>query len=62
MNEPIHGNDGSDNFEKGNESIHPNPAMSGNSAYIYNNPDFNPEKDVPGARGCDTTIEIIANN
>jgi hypothetical protein len=32
-----------------------------NSAFMYDNPDFDPSKDVPKARGCDTSIDIIAN-
>jgi hypothetical protein len=31
------------------------------SAFISDNPDFDPSKDVPQSRGCDTTIGIIAN-
>jgi hypothetical protein len=33
-----------------------------NSAFILNNPDFDPSKDVPQARGCDTMFDIISNN
>jgi hypothetical protein len=32
------------------------------SAFITDNPDFDPARDVPGARGCDTTDGIIAND
>jgi hypothetical protein len=38
------------------------PTVEGNSAFIHNNPDFDPSKDVPGARGCDTTAGIISNS
>jgi hypothetical protein len=33
-----------------------------NSAFIPDNPDFHPSKDVPQARGCSDTIAIIENS
>jgi hypothetical protein len=40
----------------------PNPSIQGNSAYIPGNPDFDPSKDVPQARGCDTMFDIISSD
>jgi hypothetical protein len=53
------------NHDKENEqnlSIPNRPTTEHNSAYIPNNPDFDPSKDVPQARGCDTMIDIISNS
>jgi hypothetical protein len=40
----------------------PEPSISRNSAYIPDNPDFHPSKDVPQARGCFTTFDIISSD
>jgi hypothetical protein len=32
------------------------------SAFITDNPDFDPSRDVPEARGCDIPAGIIANS
>jgi hypothetical protein len=47
-----------------NKRMNDNPkpgTTSINSAFISGNPDFDPSKDVPQARGCDTMIGIISN-
>jgi hypothetical protein len=59
MNEPK-----KDRFsQESNAWTHPslNPTVERNSAYIPGNPDFDPSRDVPQARGCDTTFDIISS-
>jgi hypothetical protein len=46
--------------EEGQDSKEGNGGF--HSAYIPNNPDFDPSKDVPQARSCDTMMGIIAND
>jgi hypothetical protein len=53
-----------DNQDRSQE-IHQVPSeatLSVNSAYIPNNPDFHPSKDVPQARGCANMIDVIGEN
>jgi hypothetical protein len=38
-----------------------NPFIQENLVYTSNNPDFDPAKDVPQARGCFSTFDIISN-
>jgi hypothetical protein len=50
---------------QGNENVilqNQIPTAGVNSAFIPDNPDFNPSKDVPQARGCAPMIEIIGTN
>jgi hypothetical protein len=51
-----------ENKEKGNKALENELMIRANSAYIPNNPDFDPSKDVPQARSCDTMLGIIGNN